>query len=147
MALKFAREQAGEYNVTEGTKMVGFIQKSNASKWVVYICTNPATKGKPQNVAKTLKDSKVFCERYFEGNDVPVQQVNENSAELDNLLNDVRTGPSRKDLMREMLNNPKTIDFNFDDVDVESMDLGDIIDLGDDVPFSHFVSEEEAMAL
>jgi len=147
MALKFAREQAGEYNVIEGTKMVGFIQKSNASKWVVYICTNPATKGKPQNVAKTLKDSKVFCERYFEGNDVPVQQVNENSAELDNLLNDVRTGPSRKDLMREMLNNPKTINFNFDDVDVESMDLGDIIDLGDDVPFSHFVSEEEAMAL
>ena len=147
MALKFAREQAGEYNVIEGIKMVGFIQKSNASKWVVYICTNPATKGKPQNVAKTLKDSKVFCERYFEGNDVSVPQVNENSAELDNLLNDVRTGPSRKDLMREMLNNPKTIDFNFNDVDVESMDLSDIIDLGDDVPFSHFLTEEEAMAL
>jgi hypothetical protein len=147
MALKFAREQAGEYNVIEGIKMVGFIQKSNASKWVVYICTNPATKGKPQNVAKTLKDSKVFCERYFEGNDVSVQQVNENNAELDNLLNDVRTGPSRKDLMREMLNNPKTIDFNFNDVDVESMDLSDIIDLGDDVPFSHFLTEEEAMAL
>jgi hypothetical protein len=35
--------------------------------------------------------------------------------------------------MREMLNNPKTIDFNFDDVDVESMDLSDIVDLGDDV--------------
>jgi hypothetical protein len=147
MALKFAREQAGEYNVIENGKFVGIIIKKSSSKWIVYFCNNPSTKGKPQNVAKTLKDSKVFCERYFEGNDVPVQQVNENSAELDNLLNDVRTGPSRKELMREMLNNPKTIDFNFDDVDVESMDLGDIIDLGDDVPFSHFVSEEEAMAL
>ena len=147
MALKFAREQAGEYNVIENGKFVGIIIKKSSSKWIVYFCTNPSTKGKPQNVAKTLKDSKVFCERYFEGNDAPVQQVNENSAELDNLLNDVRTGPSRKDLMREMLNNPKTINFNFDDVDVESMDLGDIIDLGDDVPFSHFVSEEEAMAL
>jgi hypothetical protein len=49
--------------------------------------------------------------------------------------------------MREMLNNPKTIDFNFDDVDVESMDLSDIVDLGDDVPFSHFLTEEQAMAI
>lgn len=147
MTLKFAREQAGEYNVLEDGKMVGYIQKANASKWIVYFCTNPSVKGKPQNVAKTLKDSKTFCERYFESNDAPTQEITENSSELDNLLNDVRTGPDKMELMREMLNNPKTIDFNFDDVDVESMDLSDIVDLGDDVPFSHFLSEEEAMAL
>jgi hypothetical protein len=147
MALKFAREQAGEYNVSEDGKMVAMIFKQKSSKWIVYICTNPATKGKPQNVAKTLKDSKVFCERYFESNDAPNQEITENSSELDNLLNDVRTGSNRKELMREMLNNPKTIDFNFDDVDVESMDLSDIVDLGDDVPFSHFLTEEQAMAI
>lgn len=145
MTLKFAREQAGEYNVIEDGKMVAMIFKQKSSKWITYFCSNPSTKGKPQNVAKTLKDSKTFCERYFESNDAPTPVITENSSELDSLLNDVRTGPDKMELMREMLNNPKTI--NFDDVDVESMDLSDIVDLGDDVPFSHFLTEEEAMAL
>lgn len=147
MTLKFAREQAGEYNVIENGKMIGFIQKSTASKWITYFCSNPSQKGKPQNVSKTLKESKTFCERYFESNDAPTQEITENSNELDNLLNEVRTGPDKMELMREMLNNPKTVEFGFDDVDVESMDLSDIVDLGDDVPFSHFLTEEEAMAL
>lgn len=141
MTLKFAREQAGEYNVSENGKMVAYIQKANASKWITYFCTNPSVKGKPQNVAKTLKDSKAFCERYFENNDAPSQE----EANLDNLINDVRNTPDRKELMREMLNNPKTI--SFDDIDVESVDLSDIIDLGDETFTHQFLTEEEAMAL
>lgn len=141
MTLKFAREQAGEYNVSENGKMVAYIQKANASKWITYFCTNPAQKGKPQNVAKTLKDSKAFCERYFESNDAPTSA----EANLDNLISDVRNTPDRKELMREMLNNPKTI--SFDDIDVESVDLSDIIDLGDETFTHHILTEEEAMAL
>ena len=147
MAVKFVREQAGEYNVVDNGKMVGFIQKANASKWIVYFCSNPSTKGKPQNVSKTLKESKTFCERYFESNDAP--EMTENSPELDNLLNDVRSNkaPDVKELMREMLNKNHVIDLTADDIDVETLDLSDVIDLGDDVPFSHFLTEEEALAL
>jgi hypothetical protein len=141
MTLKFAREQAGEYNVSENGKMVAYIQKANASKWITYFCTNPAQKGKPQNVAKTLKDSKAFCERYFESNDAPASA----EANLDNLISDVRNTPDRKELMREMLNNPNTL--SFDDIDVESVDLSDIIDLGDETFTHQFLSEEEVMAL
>jgi hypothetical protein len=146
-ALKFAREQAGAYNVLEGGKYVAYIEKKSSSKWIVYFCTNPAIKGKPQHVAKTLKESKAFCERYFESNDAP--QVTEDSPELDNLLNSVRNNstPDVKELMREMLNKNNVIDLTADDIDVDSMDLSDIIDLGDDVPFSHFLTEEEALAL
>lgn len=147
MTIKFVREQAGEYNIVKDGKMVGYIQKATASKWITYFCTNASIKGKPQNVSKTLKDSKTFCERHFESNDVPKQEVTENSVELNNLLNSVRTGSNNKELMREMLNNPKTIDFNFDDVDVESMDLSDIVDLGEDEFTHHFLTEEEALAL
>ncbi len=145
--LKFVKEQAGEYNVVENNKFVGIIIKQSASKWIVYFCTNPSQKGKPQNVAKTLKESKAFCERYFESNDAP--QVTEDSPELDNLLNSVRNNstPDVKELMREMLNKNNVIDLTADDIDVDSMDLSDIIDLGDDVPFSHFLTEEEALAL
>ncbi len=145
MTLKFVREQAGEYNVIEDGKMVGYIQKANASKWIAYFCTNPSVKGKPQNVSKTLKDSKAFCENYFSQNDAPTVEINENSPDLDNLLNDVRNAPDKVELMREMLKNPKTI--SLDDIDVDSIDLSDIIDLGDDVPFAHFLTEEEALAI
>lgn len=145
MTLKFVREQAGEYNVVEDGKMVGYIQKANASKWITYFCSNPSVKGKPQNVAKTLKDSKAYCENYFMHNDAPKVEVNEDSPELDNLLNDVRKAPDKAELMREMLKNPKTI--SLDDVDVDSTDLSDIIDLGDDVPFAHFLNEQEALAI
>lgn len=145
MTIKFVREQAGEYNVIEDGKMVGFIQKATASKWITYFCTNASIKGKPQNVSKTLKDSKTFCERYFESNDTPKQEVTEDSVELDNLLNNVRNTPDTKELMRDMLNNPKNI--SFDDIDVDSMDLSDIIDLGEENFTYNFLTEEEAMAL
>jgi hypothetical protein len=143
MALKFAREQAGEYNVSENGKMVAYIQKSTSTKWITYFCSNPAVKGKPQNVSKTLKDSKAFCERYFESNDAPTVANSEDN--LDALIKNVRSTPSRKEMMREMLDNPKTI--SFDDIDIESVDLSDIIDLGDDTFTHQFLSEEEAMAL
>jgi hypothetical protein len=146
MTLKFAREQAGEYNVIENGRMVAFIQKANASKWITYFCTNPSTKGKPQNVAKTLKDSKAFCERYFEHNDAPAVEITESSVELDALITDVRKTPDKIELMREMLKKDNIIKLG-DDIDVESTDLSDIIDLGDDIPFSHFLSEQEALAL
>lgn len=143
--ITFPRSQAGEYNVLENGKYVGLIQKLNSAKWCVYFCSNPATKGKPQHVAKTLKDCKAFCERHFESNDV----VTENSPELDNLLNSVRKSPNPdvKEMMREMLNKNHVIDLTADDIDIDSIDLSDVIDLGDDVPFSHFLTEEEAMAL
>lgn len=146
-ALKFAREQAGEYNVIEDGKMVAMILKQNASKWITYFCSNPSMKGKPQNVSKTLKDSKAFCERYFESNDAP--EMNENSEKLNHLLNDVRKNntPDVKELMREMLKKDYVIDLTADDVDVESLDLSDVIDLDNDTPFSHFLTEEEALAL
>jgi hypothetical protein len=145
MTVKFVREQAGEYNVVEDGKMVGFIQKATASKWITYFCNNPSVKGKPQNVSKTLKESKTFCERYFESNDAPKQQITEDSAELDSLLNNVRNTPSTKDLMKEMLDNPKTI--SFDDVEVDDLDLSDIVDLGEDQFTYNFLTEEEALAL
>lgn len=62
MSLSFQRQQAGEYNVLDNGKAVAYIQKANSSKWITYFCTNPAIKGKPQYVAKTLKESKAFCE-------------------------------------------------------------------------------------
>jgi hypothetical protein len=145
MTIKFVREQAGEYNVLEDGKMVGYIQKANASKWITYFCTNVSVKGKPQNVSKTLKDSKTFCERYFESNDAPKQEVTEDSVELDNLLNNVRNTSDTKDLMRDMLNNPKII--SFDDIDVDDLDLSDIVDLGEDTFTHHFLTEEEALSL
>lgn len=147
MALKFARAQAGEYNVIENGSMVGYIQKANASKWIVYFCSNPSQKGKPQNVSKTLKDSKAFCERHFQNSDVSQTEITEDSQKLDNLLKDVRSTPDVKELMREMLNQNNYIDLTSDEIDVESIDLSDIIDLGDDVPFSSFLTEEEALAL
>ena len=145
MPLSFQRQQAGEYNVIENGKMVGYIQKANASKWITYFCSNPSIKGKPQNVSKTLKDSKAFCENYFMHNDAPQVNIKEDSPELDSLLNDVRNHPDKVDLMREMLKNPKTI--SMDDIDIDSTDLSDIVDLGEDIPFSHFLDEQEALAL
>ena len=92
--ITFPRQQAGEYNVIENGKYVGLIQKLNASKWAIYFCSNPAIKGNPKKVEKTLKDCKTFCERYFESSDSSQAEMNENSPELDNLLNSVRKSPN-----------------------------------------------------
>lgn len=62
MALKFSRVQAGEYQINEGTKMVGYVQKKGSSKWILYKCSNPSVLGNPLAVKKTLKELKVEAE-------------------------------------------------------------------------------------
>ena len=140
MTLSFPREQAGEYNVIDNGKMVGFIQKLNASKWCVYFCSNPATKGKPQNVSKTLKDCKAFCETHFSNHSAEVTEDSTNQTETRK-----STNPDVKELMREMLKRGNVLNLNSDEVDVESLDLSDVVDLDDDADFSHFLNQEETL--
>lgn len=53
MTMNFARVSAGIYEIQKNSNTVGFIRKSNASKWIVL--NNDDT---PQHVSKTLKDAK-----------------------------------------------------------------------------------------
>lgn len=62
MALSFDRIQAGEYQINDGPKMVGYVRKQNASKWIMYKCSNPSMLGNPIAVQKTLKALKVEAE-------------------------------------------------------------------------------------
>lgn len=108
MSLTFPRVQAGEYQINDGHKTVGYIKKQNASKWIMYKCSNPAMLGKPIAVCKTLKELKVQAETLI-GSTPRV--INENSPELDRLIKDMKTEqPDKFKIMREMMERNYVID-------------------------------------
>ena len=60
MSFTFPRLSAGVYHVQNGSDTLGFIRKSNASKWlIVDVLDNP------KHVSKTLKDAKFAIENGF----------------------------------------------------------------------------------
>jgi hypothetical protein len=141
VTLSFQRQQAGEYNVLENGKAFAYIQKAKSSKWITYFCTNPAMKGKPQKVSKTLKESKAFCESYVGSSPAPSVAINEDSLELDTLLKDVKAqNPDKYEMMKEMLETDYVIDLN------EYRQTEDGLEQVKQ-PFSDFLTPEEAAAL
>lgn len=133
MTLKFEKVEAGQYRIAQGNKMIGFIRKQSASKWIMYKCTNLSMLGNPVAVTKTLKDIKVQAEDIFSNYEVP--EITEESPELDALLNEVQTAPDKFELMKEMLERGNVIEFN--EYDSE----------GDVVPFSQFLTEDQVVTI
>ena len=134
MTLKFSRIQAGEYQINEGSKIVGYIQKKSNSKWTLYKCSNPSMLGNPIAVQKTLKELKVDAETLITSSQSnasvkPVKETKTSSMDEDKF-----------DIMREMLNQNYVIDLN------EYKQTKDGLE---EVPnsFNHFLSEEEIAAL
>jgi hypothetical protein len=108
MSLTYPRVQAGEYQINDGHKTVGYIKKKNASKWIMYKCSNPAMLGKPIAVCKTLKELKVQAETLI--GSTPCE-INQNSPELDSLIKDMRDEqPDKFKIMREMMERNYVID-------------------------------------
>jgi hypothetical protein len=113
MALTYPRIQAGEYQINDGRKMVGYIKKQNASKWILYKCSNPALLGSPISVQKTLKSLKVDAENMIGSTETPDVEITENSTKLESLLKDVRADKSEKyEVMKEMLEHDYVIKLN-----------------------------------
>ena len=56
MTFNFPRLSAGIYEIQKNSNTVGFIRKSNASKWIIADVVDT-----PQHVSKTLKDAKDAC--------------------------------------------------------------------------------------
>lgn len=111
MTLKFSRVQAGEYQVNEGSKIIGYIMKKSSSKWVLYKCSNPSMLGNPIAVKKTLKELKLEAEAFLTGTSnvasFPVRTVEE-----DSLVRTPNYDDQKFELMREMLNRNYVINLN-----------------------------------
>ena len=141
MALTFPRIQAGEYQINDGHRMVGYIKKQNASKWILFKAQNPAMLGNPISVKKTLKDLKLDAECMIGSSPAPSVAINEDSIELDSLLKDVKAqNPDKYEMMKEMLETDYVIDLN------EYRQTEDGLEQGKQ-PFSEFLTPEEAAAL
>lgn len=138
MTLTFPRIQAGEYQVNSNKKMVGYIKKQNASKWIMYRATNPSMLGNPIAVKKTLRDLKIEAEQLFSNSSVEVE-IDENSLDLDNLIASVQESDKMK-IMREMLADNKMISLTEYSVTPDGIEEFD-------APFTKFLSEEELMSL
>lgn len=135
MILKFSRIQAGEYQVNEGSKMVGYIQKKS-SKWIFYKCNNPSVLGNPLAVEKTLKELKIKAQ------DILTLGVSIDSSAASGVSekeSKIQADDKKFELMREMLNNNYVIDLN----EYEQTEDG----LDEVTPFSRFLTEEEIAAL
>ena len=141
MALTFPRIQAGEYQINDGHKTVGYIIRKSASKWLMYKCSNPSMLGNPISVKKTLKEIKLDAGCMIGSNPTPVVEVDENSVELDSLLKDVRTEqPDKYAIMKEMLETDYVIKLN--EYELTEDGLEEV-----EAPFSNFLTPEEAAAL
>jgi uncharacterized protein YaaQ len=57
MTFTFPRLSAGNYEIQKNSETVGFIRKSNATKWVVMDVFDT-----PQHITKTLKEAKSAAE-------------------------------------------------------------------------------------
>jgi hypothetical protein len=111
MTLKFDRIQAGEYQITDNNKTVGYVKKQGSSKWLMYKCSNPAILGNPICVKKTLKELKVQAEILI--GSTPAPEKAENSVELDTFYCDLQSkDPEKYDLMKEMLDKDYVISLN-----------------------------------
>lgn len=146
MTLKFSRVQAGEYQINEGTKMVGYIQKKSSSKWLLYKCSNPSVLGNPLAVEKTLKELKVQAEALIasgvsasaEATQKPLTAKAPKGAAPSR---DMKTyDPEKYEMMKEMIERDYVIDISkYKHVDdgLEEIDLDEC----------DFLTEEELAAL
>lgn len=126
MTLKFERIQAGEYQIIDNHKTVGYIKKPSSSKWVMYKCSNPSLLGNPICVKKTLKELKVEAETLIGSTPAPV--IDENSPELDSLICDLQSkDPEKYEMMKEMLENDYTIDLNEYPLNEREIELDSIL--------------------
>lgn len=105
--LKFDRVQAGEYQILDGVKMVGYIQKKSSSKWILYKCTNPSLLGNPLAVKKTLKELKIEAEKLI-GSTSVTEAVTVKSPEPSQEELEAR----KIEIMREMLARDYVIDLS-----------------------------------
>lgn len=140
MTLKFSRIQAGEYQINEGSKMVGYIQKKSSAKWILYKCSNPSMLGNPISVKKTLKELKVEAENMIAQGQSSSVNTNERTVEQDSLIRNSSSYEDKKfELMREMLNNDYVIKLN------EYQQTDDGLEEVE-VPYGQFLSEDEIAA-
>ena len=141
MALTFPRIQAGEYQINDGHKPVGYIIKKSASKWILYKCSNPSMLGNPISVKKTLKDLKLDAECMIGSTPAPVVEMNEDSPELDSLLKDVKAqNPNKYEMMKESLERDYVVDlseYRQTEYGLEKIEQ----------PFSEFLTDEQIAAL
>lgn len=110
MPLSFDRVQAGEYQISDGPKMVGYIRKLNSSKWAMYKGTNPSLLGTPISVKKTLKLLKEEAVNLIESTYVKPAKK---SVDINSLIQDASTMDQQKyKLMQEMLERNYVINLN-----------------------------------
>lgn len=145
MTLKYSRIQAGEYQINDGTKMVGYIQKKS-SKWILYKCTNPSVLGNPIAVKKTLKELKVEAEALIDSSapssaEVTQKPLTAKTPKSVAPIRDMKTyDPEKYEMMKEMLDRDYVIDISkYKHVDdgLEEIDLDEC----------DFLTEEELAAL
>jgi hypothetical protein len=148
MTLKFDRIQAGEYQINHGPKMVGYVRKANASKWLMYKATNPSVLGNPIKVGKTLKSLKEEVEQLIFGGAAPA--VAEAPKAVENVsTRAVKMTPEKRALMEDMLIREKNrvleqITSNVYEVEFDAdTNIDDILsEFVEDETFSHFVENE-----
>lgn len=103
MTLSFLRVQAGEYQINDNHKIVGYVIKKSQSKWTLYKCSNASTLGNPISVKKSLKEIKLDA-----GCMIPItSHVDEEENEEEDLKQ-----PDKFELMREMLQRDYVIKLN-----------------------------------
>ena len=137
MTLKFDRVQAGEYQVNDGSKMVGYIKKQNSAKWVLYKATNPSLLGNPIAVDKTLKALKVKAEQLIGSSDANVQQ------NLDALIKDVQAkDEAKKQDLRDMLKRTEELTINLAEYKMTEDGLEEIVK-----PYGEILTDEQIAAL
>ena len=114
MSLKFDRVQAGEYQVNDGPKLVGYIVKKNSAKWILYKCSNPSMLGNPVAVSKTLKALKVEAEALIPSTYVEPVKVPKASGGVEKYIKPVAPKSEEEErkfeMMREMLERDYVID-------------------------------------
>ena len=137
MTLKFSRIQAGEYQVNENSKMVGYVKKKSSAKWVLYKCSNPSLLGSPLAVKKTLKELKAEAELLIQ-NGPKVASEPVRTPEEDNLIQTPDYDAQKYELMREMLNKDYVINLNEYKQTEEGLE---------EVQYSQFLTEEEIASL
>lgn len=108
MALSFDRIQAGEYQINDGPKMVGYVRKQNASKWIMYKCSNPSMLGNPIAVQKTLKALKVEAETLI--GSTYVAPVKAAPAPKSTAKMTAKMDPEKYEMMKEMMERDYVID-------------------------------------
>jgi len=103
LSLSFLRVQAGEYQINDNHKIVGYVIKKSQSKWTLYKCSNASTLGNPISVKKSLKEIKLDA-----GCMIPITpHVEEEENEVE-----CSKQPDKFELMREMLKRDYVIKLN-----------------------------------